>query len=1005
MKVSKVEFGNDTVMDITDSTVTENNLLSGEIAYGSDGERVVGTVTVPTDLDDLSDVTITSPTDGQALVYDNGDWVNGDVATTDENVKQTDIADTSRRNLAIASDNTTTEQTTGIKKTMGLSIYTNPVATTSAMGTAVLEVGSNKALNTGSRYKGLVDIYNDGHRSRISSMTTANRNMYITDRTGAFATTIDAMSAAAIVTGGSNLVRYPYYHENATSNNITRVVNTDGSVVFTTTSAGASANTNFYFISGHMQNFVLPAGRYIYKGCPSGGSSTTYYLQAGKIDAGGTVIWLTADYGSGSEFTLTEDTMIHLMFSIRKDYVISGSLTVKPELYYVFQADWSQSDTDARDYIKNKPTLPSPASSVTDVATSSAVGTSTNYARQDHKHKIALATGDNNGQVKIAGTNVDVKGLKSAAYTESTAYAVANKQLTNEDLDTVTDTGFYYAAGGNTCSNKPTGVNNFGLEVIRDASGSYYTQIIYKVDSTTTITSYRRYCKSGTWSSWVEDKFTDTTYTFANGTNGFTVTPSGGTAQTVKVTPSITNNVTGSGTSGYLTKFNGANTITNGPQLGSDTTKFLRNDGYWEVPTGTYSLPLAASGTRGGIKIGYSENGTNYAVKLSSEKAYVTVPWTDTTYTFAEGSANGKFTVTPSGGSAQSVTVHGLGSAAYTASTAYATSDHVHGNITNAGTITSDTTKASGDKLVLIDADNNKVVRSNIALGTSTSTYLRNDGAWATPTNNYDRNRYTGTITAGAAITAKNIIVARASDGKYVHLKTNKVAFDVRYPILYANADIASGSTGNNNYDVFAIAIATTQNLTLTAYKPVYIKGTLSGYTFTTLGTAPLTQTIPSSADGYVYILLGIAYSTTNIYLSLDHRMFAFNTLNGFREIVPSALDWEGPVSITTSSSSRTNISSYSDYHELYFVAKLDSSNKIYATMIIPIIDIKSLQNTDRIFRSGWYQASTNGGEFDIVTNAIASTGATQTWDIRVYGTARMNTSAVSSPDIKMYYR
>ena len=80
---------------------------------------------------------------------------------------------------------------------------------------------------------------------------------------------------------------------------------------------------------------------------------------------------------------------------------------------------------------------------------------------------------------------------------------------------------------------------------------------------------------------------TNTTYTFEGGTNSFKVTPSGGTAQTVTVTPSITNNVTGSGTSGYLTKFNGANTITDGPALGSDTTKFLRNDGSWVTPTGT----------------------------------------------------------------------------------------------------------------------------------------------------------------------------------------------------------------------------------------------------------------------------------------------------------------------------------------------------------------------------------------------------------------------------------
>ena len=85
-------------------------------------------------------------------------------------------------------------------------------------------------------------------------------------------------------------------------------------------------------------------------------------------------------------------------------------------------------------------------------------------------------------------------------------------------------------------------------------------------------------------------KFTDTTYTFEDGINGFKVTPSGGTTQTVNVTPSIINNITGSGTNGYLAKFNGANTITNGPQLGSSTTTFLRNDGTWVTPTNTDTL-------------------------------------------------------------------------------------------------------------------------------------------------------------------------------------------------------------------------------------------------------------------------------------------------------------------------------------------------------------------------------------------------------------------------------
>lgn len=94
-----------------------------------------------------------------------------------------------------------------------------------------------------------------------------------------------------------------------------------------------------------------------------------------------------------------------------------------------------------------------------------------------------------------------------------------------------------------------------------------------------------------------DPKFTDnnTTYTFANGTNGFTVTPSGGTAQTVTVTPSIANNITGSGTNGYLTKFNGANTVTNGPALGSDTTKYLRNDGSWQVPQDPKKFTITGS--------------------------------------------------------------------------------------------------------------------------------------------------------------------------------------------------------------------------------------------------------------------------------------------------------------------------------------------------------------------------------------------------------------------------
>ncbi len=62
-----------------------------------------------------------------------------------------------------------------------------------------------------------------------------------------------------------------------------------------------------------------------------------------------------------------------------------------------------------------------------------------------------------------------------------------------------------------------------------------------------------------------------------------------------------------------------------------------------------------------------------------------------TTYTFAEGSTNGAFQVTPSGGSAQSVKVHGLNTAAYypidsnvsAASSALPTSAAVYNHVTS----------------------------------------------------------------------------------------------------------------------------------------------------------------------------------------------------------------------------------------------------------------------------------------------------------------------------------
>lgn len=164
--------------------------------------------------------------------------------------------------------------------------------------------------------------------------------------------------------------------------------------------------------------------------------------------------------------------------------------------------------------------------------------------------------------------------------------------------------------------------------------------------------------------------------------------------------------------------------------------------------------------------------------------------------------------------------------------------------------------------------------RKNVTISGSTATYT---GWWADANydsgNTYDRTKYSGAIKAANAIVAGNIIVG--SSNGYHHLKTGG-AFDPSYPILYAASTIAASATGTNNYTTIPFTITTTQSITLTAYRAVYIKGVLAGTNFTPASTAPITQTVPTSDDGYYYLLLGTAYSATAMYLLAEHPIYRY---------------------------------------------------------------------------------------------------------------------------------
>ena len=105
----------------------------------------------------------------------------------------------------------------------------------------------------------------------------------------------------------------------------------------------------------------------------------------------------------------------------------------------------------------------------------------------------------------------------SAGSTPANAKHIEN----GTDLNTYTyeKAGWYFAGGGNACSNRPSGVDAFGLEVLRSAQG-WTVQICYPSNNSTN-QMFIRNSNNGAWTAWQEKGVNG-----INGTNGYTWIPS-----------------------------------------------------------------------------------------------------------------------------------------------------------------------------------------------------------------------------------------------------------------------------------------------------------------------------------------------------------------------------------------------------------------------------------------------------------------------------------------------
>lgn len=128
-------------------------------------------------------------------------------------------------------------------------------------------------------------------------------------------------------------------------------------------------------------------------------------------------------------------------------------------------------------------------------------GTDTTYSV--FKKHTSSGSGGYNGLVPVPSyTATNVRFLREDGTWSIPAAAAAAfiyTQLTDQDLDDYLDEGrWYYAGGGNTTTNKPSGVDAYELYVGRNASGYRYQKLI-----TSSGLIWFRYHDSSAWKTWV----------------------------------------------------------------------------------------------------------------------------------------------------------------------------------------------------------------------------------------------------------------------------------------------------------------------------------------------------------------------------------------------------------------------------------------------------------------------------------------------------------------------
>ncbi len=136
--------------------------------------------------------------------------------------------------------------------------------------------------------------------------------------------------------GGRNLLVYPYFYSTRTINGITFTDNGDGSI---TVNGTATATASYILTSRAAQPynngyFKLDPQRFILSGCPEGGSSSNYWLQAAiNNQSASAAVIIAKDYGESATFELSNTELVQIGIVVNSG-VTMDNVTFYPMVRY-----------------------------------------------------------------------------------------------------------------------------------------------------------------------------------------------------------------------------------------------------------------------------------------------------------------------------------------------------------------------------------------------------------------------------------------------------------------------------------------------------------------------------------------------------------------------------------------------------------------------------------------------------------------------------------------------